>query len=711
METRSLKAEEKHTIRFRTPKVSPRLWGPGTPNLYRLTLTLSRNGTAIDIHQEQVGFRTVRFEGSTLIYNGHPIWVRGGNHMPAHVHPNDRELAKTYISTALKHNLMATRTNVAPWSSTWLDEADEQGLMISMEGTWQWLMISHIPSERSLEIWKKELRAMFRRNRNRPSLFLITLNNEMNFYLIGGSDESVREKGFLVQGGLQVAREEFPDLPLVCDSGYFRGPTTEHGRYKRLSVANGRYERIIQPNHYDDGDMDDPHFYFGWYEPSFYHFMNGEFGRDITLPGRPCMSQECAVGYCNVENGHPVRAYLFSHQTPQTTTGKRSYEHNDPKYFQHNHAFLLQGLVEMFRRVEHERTCGVLLFAFETWFYFHHDSRRLQPMRSAERLKLAYQPVLASAELFGRHFYAGTHLHTNVTLINDSREYRTLKSPLVTAELTADGVALSQAQIRFADIPYFRNPSMPLELSIPEKLPSERTEAKLVLKIWENGKMISANDYEILVAEESWAKPISTENAVWYLAGDGAAKHLLERYGIPAQACEHPEEKSGRLVIGKTVSEKQAEQVRKFAEAGEKVILMNQRALPDGILCGKSAAYTEEQMEIMTMNIPESSLFAGIGEQDTAWFPNGRGVPYVAYGRYTLDRMDPDFCALGETLQWHNYIPKPTEYINIGGSPLFALRAGKGAILVSSVRTDVCEEDPVASRLTGNILTWDFDEL
>lgn len=714
VETVSMAAGEKRVMKFQTPPVSPRLWGPGTPNLYCLTLTLLHHGNVIDTYREQVGFRTVRFEGSTMIYNGHPIWVRGGNHMPAHVKPTDSELARTYISAALEHNLMATRTHVAPWSSQWLDAADEGGLMISLEGTWPWLMISHIPSNQSLEIWKKELRQLFHRNRNRPSLFLVTLNNEMNFYLIGGSDESVKEKGYLAQGGLRVAREELPDLPLVCDSGYFRGPTTQHGRYKPLAVANGRYERIIQPNHFDDGDMDDPHFYFGWYEPSFFHFMNGEFGRDITLPGRPCMSQECSVGYCRAEDGHAARSYLFDQQTPQTTTGKRAYEHNDPRYFQHHHAFQIQGLVEMFRRVEHERTCGVLLFAFETWFYHHHDSRRIQPMLSAKRLKIAYQPVLASAELFGRHFYAGKTLQTNVTVINDNSRYETLHAPIVEAQLIADGEILAKTDLCYDDIPYFQTLSMPLSLQIPSQLPQHRTEAKLVLKVLEAaGNLISVNDYEVLLADQDWATPAGVPEKIRYLSDDEAAQHLLEQYRLPAVLCSDLSALTGqarRLVIGRTLSEEEAAAVRKFAEAGGKAVLLNQQALPSALLNGKSAAYTPENMEIMTMNIPESTLFAGIDELDTAWFSNGRDVPYVAYGRYTIDRMDPSLCALGETLQWHNYIAKPTDYIKIGGTPLFSLRAGTGAILISCLRTDVNDLDPVASRLTGNILTWDFDE-
>ena len=101
--------------------------------------------------------------------------------MPAHVRPNDGALAGKYMELALEHNVMATRTHGAPWTDVWMDAADEAGLMISLEGTWPWLMIDHIPSEQSLGIWKGEQRQLFRRHRNRPSLFLITLNNEMNF--------------------------------------------------------------------------------------------------------------------------------------------------------------------------------------------------------------------------------------------------------------------------------------------------------------------------------------------------------------------------------------------------------------------------------------------------------------------------------------------------------------------------------------------------
>lgn len=711
VENLTLDGGSRRTVAFRTPKVSPRLWEPGKPNLYRLTLRLHRQGDVVDTHREDVGFRTVAFAGNTLMYNGRPMWVRGGNHMPAHVRPNDRVLAQTYMELSREHNVMATRTHGAPWTDVWMDAADRSGLMISLEGTWPWLMLDHIPSDQSLTIWKNELRQLYHRHRNRPSLFLITLNNEMNFYLTHDPDDVVREKGFLVQGGLKIARELFLDLPLICDSGYYRGPTTQHGKDTDFSFANGRYERIIQPNHYDDGDADDPHFYYGWYFVDFFHFMNGEFGRDMTLPGRPCLLQECSVGYCRAEDGHAVRSYLFDHQTPQTTTGKRAYEHNDPRYFQHNHAFQVQGLVEMFRRLEHDRVCGVLLFSFETWFYHHHDPNRIQPMLSAKRLQMAYQPVLASADLFCRHLYAGSSLRVNVTLIHDDRDRPILHAPRLEASLMAEGKVLAAAELHYEDLPYFGTASLPLELRIPRQLPQSYTQAKLVLKVWEGSHLHCRNEYALVLAEETWANPDPVSETTWYLTGDAGAKRLLDAHHMVSAPCsgvEQLKEKNARLLVTKTLGEEASREIRQFAQGGGRVILVNQRDLSEELTGGKKIRYTEDTTEIVTMNVPENSIFNGIDELDTAWFENGRGVPYVAYGRYSLDRMDASLLALGETLQWHNYIAKPTDYNKLGGTPLFAMRVEQGSILVSSLRLDADGKDPVACRLTHNILNWDF---
>ena len=699
VDTLTLAPGESRELSFKTPQVKPHLWGPGKPNLYRLTFTLERDGDRLDTYTEQVGFRTVAFDGATLLYNGEPLWVRGGNHMPAHVRPNDRDLARAFMRMALSHNVIASRTHVAPWGSAWLDAADEAGLLVSFEGTWSWLMLEHIPSRRSIELWKTELDRLIRRNRNRPSLFLMTMNNEMKFYLHEAPDEVVIEKGHILEGGVRVARAALPHLPLVCDSAYFR----------KHAMRSGRYERIIEAYGYDDGDMDDPHGYFGWYNPCFFHFMNGEFGRDYTLPDRPCMSQECATGYPRAQDGLPTRAYLFLHQTPQTTVGKKAYESSDPSLFLSRHAMLTKELVEMFRRVEHDRTCGVLLFAFETWFYHQHNSRRIQPMRSAEQLKIAYQPVLASAELFGRHFFAGDTLETAITLINDSDPHETLVAPEVIATLTANatGETLAEATLTYADLPYFAHAAAPLSLAVPTTLPAARVEATLTLRVRVNGRVVSHNAYDLLLGSREWGHGAAAAPCR-YLPQDTAARDLLAHYGVAAQPFDATAGAGDRLVAVGALPAADVAAVRAFAEAGGRVILLDQRELTDGLL-DTPAAFTAHRQEIVTMNHAESSVFDGLEPLDTAWFADGRQVPYVAAGRYHIDRFDPTLCALAETLEWHGYINKPTDYTNFGGVPLFAAKVGAGEVLVSALRTDAVAFDPVAARLNGNLIGWDFD--
>lgn len=701
VEERKLQAGEERKLTFTTPKVKPLLWGPGTPNLYKLTFTIEKNGKVIDTYQEQVGFRTVEFDGSTLIYNGKSLWIRGGNHMPAHVNPNKADLAKAFVSLALEHNCIATRTHVAPWSSVWLDAADEAGLMVSMEGTWTWLMLEHIPSERSIHIWREELELLLRRHRNRPSLFLMTMNNEMKFYLHEAPDEVVIEKGHYLESGVKMVRKTVPHLPLVCDSAY----------YRKHAIRSGRYERIIRKFGYDDGDMDDPHGYFGWYNPCFFHFMNGEFGEEYTLPGRPCMSQECSVGYPRAEDGLPTRAYLYMHQTPQTTIGKKAYENNDPAIFLNRHGMLTKELVEVFRRVEHERTCGVILFAFETWFYNQSDSSRIQPMESAKKLKTAYQPVLASAELFGRHFYMGTSIDTRITLINDAKDCRNLNSPVVCIALEENGEVLAQKELCFDALPYFETKTVPVSLDVPEVTGKDRIDAKLVLKVLENGAVISDNEYDILLASKKWAQGEKSAASYCYLEDDKLSIELLSYYGVKARSCSNLLELIGKkenLVISRTVSEEEGEVLNKIAKSGGNVILLGQKSLPGSLFEGKEIPFTQHRQEIITMNISESSVFEGLDYLDLSWFPDGRKVPYAAYGRYSVDRFDKEFCVLAETLEWHGYINKPTDYKAFGGTALFSKKTGEGNILISTIRTDDVASDPVASRLTGNVIGWDF---
>lgn len=49
-------------------------------------------------------------------------------------------------------------------------------------------------------------------------------------------------------------------------------------------------------NSIDDGDIDDMHAYYNWYDFSLFRFFNGEFQQRFKMPERPLISQEMSTG-------------------------------------------------------------------------------------------------------------------------------------------------------------------------------------------------------------------------------------------------------------------------------------------------------------------------------------------------------------------------------------------------------------------------------
>ncbi len=54
-------------------------------------------------------------------------------------------------------------------------------------------------------------------------------------------------------------------------------------------------------NSIDDGDIDDMHGYYNWYDFSLFRFFNGEFQKQFKMADRPLISQEMSTGYPNNE--------------------------------------------------------------------------------------------------------------------------------------------------------------------------------------------------------------------------------------------------------------------------------------------------------------------------------------------------------------------------------------------------------------------------
>ncbi len=477
-----------------TPKLQPKLWSPAEPNLYTLDLQVGENAKMLDEQKIDFGFRTFTVEGNKLMLNGKPYWLRGGNHFPVTLRPNDDALARKFIGLARDGNVRITRSHAIPFTEVWFKAADELGMGVSYEGTWPWLMLKGEPPPADvLAVWKSEFTALMHKYRNHPSLLFWTVNNEMNFATFDQKNKGLlTRKWVILDDMIKAMRQTDPTRPVVAYSGY------------RRSDAQKGFDEVVTPNHFDDGDIDDSHSYFGWYNPSFFHFFNGEYGKTQALPNRPLISQEMSTGYPR-DDGWPSRSYEFTRYVPEALVGNYAFEGNDPSIFLIRHAFMTKELAEVIRRTNRDEAAGVMHFAYLTWFTHVWKVDEIQPAPAYYELKKALQPVLVSAELFGRHFYAGDNDKRRVCLANDADDEQAVPAGKLTWEIRDGTQVLAQGSQDSPGVPYYANQWLDVNFQMPAALPRPRVDAKLVLSLVAGGQTLSTNDYDIVLATREWA--------------------------------------------------------------------------------------------------------------------------------------------------------------------------------------------------------------
>ena len=155
----NLNADEERMETYTISDLKPRLWTPQHPNLYDFKFRLvADKGTELDCLTETSGFRTFEVKDGLFYLNGNKYWLRGGNHIPFALAPNDENLANTFMQLMKAGNIDVTRTHTTPWNKRWMTAADRNGIGVSFEGTWSWLMIhsTPIPDQRLIEIWRNE---------------------------------------------------------------------------------------------------------------------------------------------------------------------------------------------------------------------------------------------------------------------------------------------------------------------------------------------------------------------------------------------------------------------------------------------------------------------------------------------------------------------------------------------------------------------------
>ncbi len=692
----------------KTGKLKPKLWTPEQPNMYNLITSMFKNGDLIDVTHTNIGFRTFEKTGNKFYLNGKPYWLRGANHPPCGIAPNDNKLANTFFKLMHDGNQMITRSHGCPFTKTWMDAADTQGVGVSYEGSWPWLMIADIPSQELLDIWKNEMLSLVKKYRNHPSLLIWTINNEMYFTTFYKNDPpDVRIKKWKVVSEVITAiRKLSPNTVISSDSGYGR------------LLAD--YKKNLEPNAIDDGDIDDRHIYPNWYNRDFFQVFDGEWAQRIYWSSgansdRPFFSQETSTGYTNNDDGHYNRKYLFNNYVPQAWVGDWAYEDKNPAYTLQRHAFMTKELMEVIRRTSPE-SAGVLLFANICWFKNVYDADKIIPYPVYDAVKLASKPTLISAELFGRNFYAGNTINPRVCLVNDAVNGKDIPSSRLEWKIVNNGKILSSGSQNINSVNHYSRLWTDVEINLPNKLPSLKTYCKLVLSVKSGGKMLTENEYDILIAKKKWTNgnilPADKKISVFDLTG--ATTRVLDSLGIGYRKMKDLTEirttESDLLIIANLDKDEEVpynwEDVKSVCGNGTNVLLVHPGKHLQWLYYDKIESVYERKGRVVNMHIPEHGAFNEIEPMELSWWQQeGREKPRACRRSFRLKAND-DIMALCTYLRPHTGLgSEPEVYLReMSGIPLMELREQKGRLIASEMETNEGDKDPVAAKLLLNLI-------
>ncbi len=156
-------------------KAKPQLWSPENPKLYSLHISTSSDNVIDDI-----GFRTIKTEGSKIILNGKPIFLKGVSiHEEAPFKTGrvtTKEQCEVLLDWAKELGCNYIRLAHYPHSETMVRMAEKKGLMIWSEIPVYWTVLFDNPD--TYKNAETQLAEMISRDKNRAAIILWGIANE-----------------------------------------------------------------------------------------------------------------------------------------------------------------------------------------------------------------------------------------------------------------------------------------------------------------------------------------------------------------------------------------------------------------------------------------------------------------------------------------------------------------------------------------------------
>ena len=244
-----------HAMKLNLPWADPKLWWPDAPQQYYVVTTVSMGGKVVDRVKTKFGFREWSWDGPQFKLNGVP-WQ--GRADLTHHSTNKPDEA---IATWRKHG----QTMFRFWATQWggmgmgqtLDFMDKNGMPVRRSGILDGEMASYGLSEEAevdgkkvrrarkdlFDNWLVQLKAQVKGERNHPSIFVWSIENEVVFI----NSLNLGQADWVEPAVAAVAREVMktdPTRPAMVDGG--QALTDES-----LPVVGGHYLETEQRDYPD----------------------------------------------------------------------------------------------------------------------------------------------------------------------------------------------------------------------------------------------------------------------------------------------------------------------------------------------------------------------------------------------------------------------------------------------------------------------------
>ena len=269
-----------------------KLWGPGHPHLYELTVSLGDGDTVTDTYSLDIGIRTIEVRGSEILLNGERVQLNGfGKHEDFPVHGRGHNLPVAVRDAELLRWIGANsyRTSHYPYAEETMQLADRLGILIINETPAVGLNFNdpdHLNAERQQQCLS-HLRELILRDRNHPSTIMWSVANEpfggpVPMFGIQGPEGAVEHGTAAFQELYDEAHRLDPGRP-VTFAGFQGGAKEWHAIFD-VTCINRYYGWYTNPGQLDEGaellaaELDALHEEFG--KP----IIITEFGAD-TLAG------------------------------------------------------------------------------------------------------------------------------------------------------------------------------------------------------------------------------------------------------------------------------------------------------------------------------------------------------------------------------------------------------------------------------------------